>query len=173
MITLTLRRDWAGAPLPPAQHVQLTIQPTQAALLVHVDAPHYGDPLPGVPPGPCWKLWEHEVVELFILGADERYLEVELGPGNHHLVLQLHGTRNVIDRMLPLTFSATVDGARWTGDAAIPWAMLPKGPHRINAYAIHGQGRQRRYLAWQPVPGERPDFHRLAFFTPIQLLYAE
>jgi hypothetical protein len=55
------------------------------------------------------------------------------------------------------------------GTAWLPRALLPPPPHRINAYSIHGAGDARRYLAWEPVPGEVPDFHRLERFVAATL----
>ncbi len=51
----------------------------------------------------------------------------------------------------------------------MPRSWLPPGPHRVNAYAIHGVGAARRYLAWAPSEGEGPDFHRLEAFRPAVL----
>jgi hypothetical protein len=48
-------------------------------------------------------------------------------------------------------------------------ALLPPPPHRINAYAIHGQGTARRYLALHPVLGDEPDFHRLECFREVTI----
>jgi len=36
-----------------------------------------------------------------------------------------------------------------------------------NAYAIHGQGSERRYLAAHAVRGAAPDFHRLECFAAL------
>lgn len=166
---LTIARLWNGTDAEPDEVVGLSLQPGADAFTVRVDAPFHDDPPPPRPPGPCERLWEHEVVELFVLGDDERYLEVELGPRGHHLVLQLAGRRRAYARALPLGFSARVAGTRWRGEASIPWAWVPTGALRGNAYAIHGQGESRRYLAWAPVPGDAPDFHRLEHFPSLPL----
>lgn len=139
------------------------------ALRIGVEAPFHDDPAPPGPPGPCWELWEHEVVELLVLGEAERYTEIELGPHGHHLVLRLEGRRNIVERALAIAFRATREGGRWRGEALIPGEYLPPRPWRGNAYSIHGQGSQRRYLAWTPVPGATPDFHRLESFAPLDL----
>jgi hypothetical protein len=55
------------------------------------------------------------------------------------------------------------------GAAWIPRAWLPRGADRVNAYAIHGRGPSRRYLAAFPVPGDQPDFHRLDRFGALAL----
>ncbi len=137
-------------------------------LEIRVSAPHYADPPPpSAPIGPTANLWEHEVVELFIHGPDNRYTEIELSPSGHHLVLQLEGVRNTVASMLPIQFEATIHADRWTGTAIIEKALLPDTPHRVNAAAIHGTDANRTYLSWVTLPGEAPDFHQPECFRPI------
>jgi len=163
---LSVGHTWSGQPLPtPAAALTLSAQPD--ALRVDVEAPYHGDPRPSGPPGAFWKLWEHEVVELFLLGDDERYLELELGPHGHHLALQLHGARSTVAHSMPLAFDAHIAGDRWRGRATVPRRWLPPGTLRANAYAIHGLPGARVYSAWAPVPGPQPDFHRLSCFRPL------
>ena len=107
---------------------------------------------------------EHEVVECFIAGPEDRYLEVELGPHGHHLVLRLNGIRQIEERELPLEYEVVRAGDRWSGRALIPFHWLPERPWRVNAYSIHGQGASRRYLAAMPGHGDTPDFHQLDSF---------
>lgn len=134
---------------------------------LRVDAAYHGDPAPGVAPGPVARLWEHEVVELFLLGRSEVYLEVELGPHGHHLGLWLEGRRRVLREGLPIDFAARIGGGRWQGVATLSRRWLPPGAWAANAYAIHGTGRGRRYLAAFPAPGDAPDFHRLERFPAL------
>ena len=48
-------------------------------LRLSIKAPLYNDPpAPASPPGATDQLWDYEVVELFLMGAEERYLEVEV-----------------------------------------------------------------------------------------------
>ncbi|MFT5683123.1 MAG: hypothetical protein ACI8RZ_004050 [Myxococcota bacterium] len=161
---LEIRSTWDGQPAESGEWVVLTLTAHADALHITVDAPLHGDPPPPGPPGPCWALWEHEVVELFIVGADDTYTEVELSPHGHHLLLRLSSVRQIAERMLPLDFHADASGGRWSGSARLPWALIPPAPHRLNAFAIHGRGADRRYLAAFPVPGEAPDFHRIHLF---------
>jgi hypothetical protein len=164
---LEVTRTWDGAPLAPAEVATLELALDESGLAVAVDAPFHADPPPPGAPGPTAGLWEYEVVELFLLGADERYLELELSPHGHHLALVLHGRRRVERQGLPLAFATERVGARWTGRARAPLAWLPAGLAACNAYAIHGTGRARRYAAAFPVPGPEPDFHRLERFGPL------
>lgn len=166
---LDIKQEWNGTPLDPREYVHLRLRRGTGALQLEVDSPYYADPAPQAPPGPLWGLWEHEVVELFIGGPGQRYTEIELGPHGHHLVLRLDGVRNPVERELPLVFEARVEGARWRARAELPLAWLPEGPLRGNAYAIHGLGPARRYLAWNAVPGPRPDFHQPHRFLDLPL----
>lgn len=167
-----IEHSWDGVPLSPSEHVFFALEATSHVLRVRVDAPFYNDPPPVGPVGSLDGLWNHEVVELFVAGpVDEEgkipYLEVELSPHGHFLVIQLHGIRQRQRVLESLLFDADIRGERWEGRADIPWEWLPPGPHRCNAYAIHGLPAQRIYSAMQPVPGEQPDFHRLQHFVPM------
>ena len=157
-------KTWDGHPIGPGEAARAEITADRDRVVVSVESPFHADPPPASPPGPTDRLWEHEVVEVFLLGRDDAYLEVELGPHGHHLVLELRGVRNVVRRGLPLDYRSRIEGSRWSGVATFPRAWLPAGLDRGNAYASHGAGRSRRHLAAFPVPGDAPDFHRLAAF---------
>lgn len=165
--TLVVAATWDGAPVGPDEAAQLRLRRDRDVLVVDVDAPFHGDPAPAGAPGPFEGLWEHEVVELFLGGSGDAYLEVELGPHGHHLVLRLSDVRCATERALPLDYRAERSGARWRGRARLPTAWLPRGPLRGNAYAIHGPANARRYLAAHAVPGPAPDFHQPARFAPL------
>ncbi|MCK5796468.1 MAG: hypothetical protein KAI47_04765 [Deltaproteobacteria bacterium] len=176
VLRLEIAATWDGKAIPEAERAQITLWIENAALILEVDAPAHGDPPPPGEPGPCDGLWDHEVMELFVAGpaaADGAtpYTEIELSPHGHYLVLQLLGRRQVIRSKLPLAYTANLvsDGARWRGRARLDATLLPPLPHRLNAYAIHGQGVARRFLAWAPVFGASPDFHRLDAFIPMTL----
>lgn len=57
---------------------------------------------------------------------------------------------------LPIEYTATIDQANgsWTGTAKIPMDYFPPGVHKINAYAIHGSGINRRYESLYPASAD-------------------
>ena len=169
-VELPIALLWSGEPCREGERASITLtRVPDGSLLLSIDAPFHGDPPPDSEPGPTWALWEHEVVELFLLGDKERYTEIEVGPHGHHLVLRLEGRRKVVEKLLPLDLAIAHAGGRWTCTARLGQGLLPSGELRGNAYAIHGAGEGRRYLAWAPVPGDGPDFHRLEHFRALTL----
>lgn len=156
---LKIQHTWDGDRARDSEAVLMALALGKVELSLRVDAPFYGDSPPDSD-----DLWAFEVVELMLVGADDRYLEVELSPHGRHLVLFLHGERHVVHRGVGLDYRAKIEGNRWRGIAHIPIAWLPLETTRLNAFAMHGTGQKRRYLAWRPTRGQRPDFHRLAEF---------
>lgn len=160
---LTIASTWNGEPLDLSEQATVWAEKKTEGLWVQVESPHYNDPLPTEPVGACDGLWDYEVVELFVAHG-ETYSELELGPSGHHLLLQLNGIRNIVAKMLPIVPAWSYESGRWFCEVLIPWPWLPPEPWTLNAYAIHGVGQKRRYLAASPVPGLEPDFHRLSYF---------
>lgn len=170
--SITIERSWDGV-VTRADAARLSLEFTEWELQIAIDAPFHGGAAPAAPAGSCPKLWEHEVVELFLLGSAEQYLELEFGPHGHYLMLRLAGVRRVqAEGMLLLDYSARIEAPRWTGRARLPLSWLPPGWSHFNAYSIDGTGAQRRYWARFPVPGAQPDFHRLGCFEPFDGLAA-
>ena len=172
-LTLHIQHTWDGAPLGPDEAAVAHVTCAAGWVEFEVSAPYHGDPPPSAPSGLMDGLWAFEVVEVFLCGPGERYLEVEFGPHGHYLALALEGIRGRASReLLPLEYEATVDGARWQGRARLMLpagglGFLPGGVARVNAFAIHGAGAARRYLAAWPTGGARPDFHRLEAFASL------
>jgi hypothetical protein len=173
MQTLCIDKTWNGGAIGADERVQLELGLADDSLRVLVDAPFHGDSPPPMPPGSTPGLWNHEVVELFVAssaaGGVVHYLELELGPFGHHLALSFRGVRCQIALHDELPLRVERAQGRWRGEAELPLSWLPKSPWRANAYAIHGSGADRRYLAWQPVPGEKPDFHRPEVFQALRM----
>jgi hypothetical protein len=166
-VKLEIASTWDGQPVPPSGTADVRCQMDDDALIVTVDAPFFDDPRPPGSAGSTDRLWEYEVVELFLLGVADRYLEIELGPHGHYLLLELHGTRHVVRQGLRIDHRAEIAGHRWHGHATIPLSYVPAGIARANAYLIHGTGEHRRHLAAFPVGGAAPDFHSLESFGPV------
>lgn len=165
---LTVGHTWDGSAVGEDEAVAVALEVhQQSGLVLRVDAPFHDDPRPE-----SGDLWMYEVVELMVVGVDDEYLEVELSPHGQYLVLFLRGERNVVSRGARLDYRAQIDGQRWSGVAHIPTEYLPSLRDttdtterlKLNAFTIHGTGEKRRYLAWRPTGGQRPDFHRLATF---------
>jgi hypothetical protein len=176
---LRIERDFRGLPLPAAHHAEFVLRRAPDALIVSVDAPYFGDPAPACAVGATAQLWEYEVAELFIADAGTHYLEIELSPHGHHLVLELDGVRRVVRSQLPIEYTVRIERAqssadphvlgRYRGQARVPLSYLPRAALRGNAYLIHGVAANRCYHAHNPPLGEIPDFHRLESFVGMRL----
>ena len=167
---IRIESHWNGTAIHARHWITVHLLDKGETIEVQIRAPHYGSPPPpNHPIGPTDRLWEHEVVEVFIFGANGQYTEIELAPSGHYLVLQLNGIRNPVRSKLPISYVTTIHATRWEGSAHIPKNLLPAGPHRINATAIHGEGDDRIHLSWMPLPGDAPDFHQPSQSQPVQI----
>ena len=169
MLTLSIQALWNGESAKADEHYTLTLTRNDLGYQLNIEAPYFDDPKPDGPAGSFWQLWEYEVVEIFIVGANGHYLEIECGPHGHYLVLQLDGVRSVVAHSIETKYLAERIGDRWKGQFQIPLEWVPPAPHRINAFAIHGTEEQRRYLAHTVLPGVTPDFHQPSQFRPSSL----
>ncbi|MBF0119208.1 MAG: hypothetical protein HQK79_10270 [Desulfobacterales bacterium] len=156
-----ISKTWDGKEANSNEKAEVEFFTLNDSLMVFVKAPFHGNNAPFEPAGSLDKLWEYEVVELFLIGDDLEYLEIELGPHGHYLVLQLKGIRQIVRKGLEIDYRAEISGNKWSAVARIPISYLPQKINCSNAYAIHGEGEKRRYLAAFPLGGEKPDFHRI------------
>lgn len=176
---LPIDHDFRGQLLPEPHRGLVRLARIGDELCIEVASPYFADPAPAAPVGATDRLWEHEVVEVFIADAAENYLEVELSPHGHQLVLELQGVRRVVRSQLPIRYVARIEQAvsglagaayaRFYGEARVPWEYLPARALRVNAYAIHGAPAQRCYHAHSAPGGDVADFHKLGSFVPFQL----
>jgi hypothetical protein len=192
--TLSIQHTWNHQPLAEAERTHLRISQHALGVQIAVDAPFFGDVAPpaatGVYAGATPGLWQFEVVEVFFLGHDDRYLEVELSPHGNHLVLALEGVRRVVAEGLPLMCSAQILGA-CGGIAALraahPPTAIPALPILDDASASPAVGAldsapdgrtaldrsfpdrlpgpRWRGHAFIPAPLLPPDWHRLNAFA--------
>ena len=158
--SITIEKTWSGHQIATSAHIHMSIEYDDHACRIQIDAPFYNDPKPPGPRGPTPNLWDYEVVEIFFVGEDGQYLELEFSPHGHYLMLWLSAPRVVDDRTLTCTYDASFRADRWTGTAVIPRTVMPTLIQRVNAFAISGLGASRQYLAWHPLPGPKPDFHQ-------------
>lgn len=157
---LRIESMWNGEPALANERASVSLAVEAAGLCLELDAAYHADPPPPRPAGPTPRLWEYEVVEVFLFTDDSRYLEIELGPHGHHLVLELEAPRVIARQHQQLDYEASRREHRWQGRAFLPHEALPPALTCVNAHAIHGLGSLRRYLSAAACPGTRPDFHR-------------
>jgi len=178
-----ITKTWDGDDLPVSEIITVTLSASTdppanvEQLVISVEAPFFDDPHINdtIPPETMDGLWDYEVVEVFLLGPNDHYLEIELSPKGQYLLLELVGSRNVIRDKLPLykkNYVAEINGTknRWTGRAVIPNCYLPPDITKFNAYAIHGSDDLRIYKSLFPATKgelEGPDFHALKYFGDI------
>lgn len=164
--SLLVAQTWDGRALE-APAAQIDLEVGAHGLTVSFRSSLYGDPPPPLPAGRCPGLWDFEVVELFLLGSEEHYLELEWGPHGHWLVLRLHGARQLVDDRVHSQPSFWTLDESWGGRVDLDRSLLPPGLWAANAYAISGRGEERRFCAHAGAPGDAPDFHRLESFVPL------
>ncbi len=167
MSTLVVDRTWEGVPLPPALRSSLHLAEEPDGLVLSWVAPDGDTPAPASAPGPTEGLWVHEVVELFLAGSGPAYLEVEVGPHGHHLVIRLTDVRVRGEALLPLDVAvARLPGRAWAGQAHLPRVWVPSGPLRAAAFRV-APGHTPPHLASQKLPGDGANFHQPQHFPPI------
>lgn len=158
---LSVETTWDGLPCLPSEAAEVRFALGEGRLEVSVTARFHRDPAPCSPPGRLDRLWEHEVVELFLVADGDRYLELEFGPHGNYLALTFSGPRRLVRADLPLEYASAVDNDRFRARASLAARHVPRPIVRCNAFSIHGVGEHRRYLAASPLPGKVADFHRI------------
>ena len=160
---LCIQYEWDGTVLPESHWVTVELRLNDEEIQIDVEAPFFDNPPPDDIPNSktgFWQLWDYEVVEVFLVGQDGSYTEIEVGPHGHHLILRLDAPRSVVDKMHPMVWNASIESTRWQGHGAIARHLLPAQIDKVNAFAIrHFQGR-RQYCCHTPLPAEQPDFHQ-------------
>lgn len=136
------------------------------------------------------RLWEEEVVELFVAAGAEaprRYLEIEVNPLGtlfDALVDSPEGDRRgmIVDptwncEELAATVAIDRDARRWRTRVELPWRALARdgvAPQvlRMNLLRIERprDGAPPEFSAWSPTFVEPADFHRPARFGVVRFL---
>ena len=160
-LRLAIERHWNGAPSrDPRLRGELVLSARTEGLAVEAALPHQQPArMPAAPAGSrVASLWEYDVVECFLVGADGGYVEVELGAGGHFLVLEFSAPRRLADAhegLAPaLEFVRSDSG--WRSTLVLPWPLVPRELRALGAFAIAGGA----FLAAHPLPGAAPDFHQ-------------
>lgn len=164
-LVLPIERLWDGTVCPHAHlHGRVELAARDDGLEIAASLPH--QPSPRIPAAPAGArvadLWEYDVVECFLVGAGERYLEVELGAGGHFLVLSFSAPRVRSDphETLRPALDFSSDARGWRSRIRLEWGLVPPGLEALNAFVIAGGA----HLAWAALPGSAPDFHQPARF---------
>ncbi|KAK5974041.1 hypothetical protein GCK32_002123 [Trichostrongylus colubriformis] len=170
-MTLLINSTWDSLPIEHPISISLQWKDSEKAIQVKFEKHFYNDPSgPNHTAGATPKLYDYEVLEIFIANSNDQYVEIELGPHQQWLCLLLDGQRNSFNEgeYLQLSVWNRIDGDKWIGEADIPLAYLPANVSRINAYEIHNENGTRVYEAMNPTPYGKfkgPDFHRLDYFV--------
>lgn len=166
-----IQKLWNGEPSPDERlWARVFLSQERAGLRVRVVSPMlHEQSIPDAPMGTRVDgLWNHDVVEIFLVGPGHRYLEIELGAGGHFLVLGFESIRRrsqAYEDFAPVVRYEKTHEKEWTSDVLIPWEMIPDNVRAVNMFAIlSGQ-----FLAFSPVPGEKPDYHQPDYFPSAQL----
>ncbi len=188
--SVAITKDFQGKDsLVDSYTIQFSIAQTTGDVVIAIDAPFHNDPKPPHPQGKVDNLYDYEVVEIFIGGFPSTYhdecpyLEIEVGPHGHYFLaffLQEADFDNVdtsIDFENRPRTKIDLEKKRWKCEISVPSFLLPEPMcgedlsvcWRVNAFAIFGEDKNRTYLAYSPVPGEKPNFHQLESFKEIQL----
>jgi hypothetical protein len=143
----------------------IELQQNEHGVLVRVTTPPLISPkIPEAPIGTrVDKLWEFDAVELFFVDEDGQYLEVELGLGGHYLVLGFDAPRHLVADFVDVPFEThheVIPDGRWVNGILIPRDLFPTNLKALNAYMIAGG----QFLAYHPLPGAEPDFHKPELF---------
>jgi len=167
----TVNKMWDGSPCGDERlHAEVWITKKEAGLNVRVHATILdGQKIPNAPVDTRFDgLWDYDVVELFFVGADGKYTEVEVGAGGHYLVLAFDDVRIRANDFAGREFDHRHGGSTpgtWQTQMTIPWDVLPSTITRMNAFAIMGG----THLALSAVPGSAPDFHQPATFPEAEV----
>jgi alpha-galactosidase len=132
-----------------------------------------------------WKLWDRDVVEVFLNPQPERvnhYFEFEVAPNNQWIDLEIDKTKepfNDASWNSGFEHATSIDakGHVWTAEMRIPLAAMnvkdprPGTQWRVNFFRGAGKGRddQRKFLAWSIIP-EGKTFHVPTRFGILKLV---
>ena len=167
-MSVVIKKRWDGTDLPACSQTTVSFVVLEDSLRICIDAPFFND---ARPPPNATDLWNFEVVEVFIKGRFDKYIEIEVGSHADYLILLCDGYRQCFIRRLDANLcTAQILNNRWIGEIEIPNHYLPPptelGYYTCNAFSIHGE---REYCAAFPPSSStlEPDFHKLELFEKL------
>ena len=171
---LIIDKLWDKSPIDGRYQSKLSYKRTKDGVKIRIDAPFYDDPAPKAPIGRLDRLWQYEVVELFLVGPDGHYIELEFGPHGHWLGFAFSSPRVLSRDDLSIDFrlsERSVDKfglPRWFAEGWIADGPSKQPIVSANAFAVHGIGEFRTYEVAFALPGHEPNFHQPADFPAAQ-----
>lgn len=133
-----------------------------------------------------WKLWERDVVEVFLNPEPARvnhYYEFEVAPTNQWIDLEIDLDKkpfNDANWNSGFAHAARIHPEQhsWTCEMSLPLASMGAqrpcagAEWRLNFYRAAGLGdnQQRYHLCWSPVLGDKPNFHMPTRFGIIRFV---
>ncbi len=171
-IHLPINNQWDGSACPDDRlRADVSISQSKEGLRVRAEMPVLHDQrVPRAQKGTrVDKLWTFDVVELFLVGPGHRYLELELGAGGHWLLLgfdRIRHRENDYEHLKPLFRFWKTEQKTWVSQIVIPWELVPENLRALNAFIIAAG----KYLAFSPLPGNKPDFHQPDCFPSAKLV---
>ena len=139
---IVIEHTWDGQTVAARHRTTVAFhQATPRLIEISIDAPFFDDLKPEQAIGRCPRLWDYEVVELFLVDQHGTYVELEFGPHGHYLVLLLSGPRVVVDDTLVIDYSAKINGAHWQGCATLVLPTSLENP---------SPSTHSRSLVWAP-----------------------
>eukprot|EP01147_Barroeca_monosierra_P007578 gene7578-9853_t len=157
--TFHIAKTWNGENVSEKKHVEIMLRREDDSMRVIINAPYNGDPQPPSGKGSTMHLWDYEVVEVFFLGHDNKYLEIEVED------VMTVKTQN----------SFTLQNTIEHGDSSY-LQLFPSDSHlfNYNYQQNDGQEKQRYHCRifhpalFPATSGEKePDFHRLEYFEKL------
>src|SRR5215469_10974727 len=132
-----------------------------------------------------WRLWERDVVEVFLNPQPERvnhYFEFEVAPNNQWIDLEIDKTKDPFNDASwnsGFEHATRIDAEHrvWSAEMRIPLAAMnvkdpgPGAQWRINFFRAAGKGSDdhRKFLAWSVIP-EGKTFHVPTRFGILKLV---
>lgn len=104
-----------------------------------------------------------ERICLFFVEEGGQYLEAKLGIGGQYLILGFDAPHKIIADFSDINFSINHQVEKRgiiINEILILWEFFPAHLSALNAFLVVGS----QTLAYHPIPGNEPDFHRPNFF---------